>query len=49
MNVEQRIEIATDLIKKEILEWAREPCKDGKEKCHECVDELLKRFEGGER
>ena len=37
--------LIADSIKKEILEWAREPCKDRKEKCHECVNELLKRFE----
>ncbi len=39
------VNLVADMVKKEILEWARIPCKDGKEKCHECVDELLKRFE----
>ena len=38
-------QLIVDQVKKEILEWAREPCKDGKEKCPECVTDLLKRFD----
>lgn len=44
-EAELKANIVAHLVKKEILEWAREPCIDGKEKCHECVDNLLKRFE----
>jgi hypothetical protein len=29
-------------IEKIIKNWAKVSCVDGKEKCHECVDELLK-------